>query len=92
MLNIADGLTGCFDGGPAANPQFICHYNTLVVGTDPVAVDRICYDIVIAKRIEEGVQEEEKAGARAFMDLAEQLNLGVANKDKIELAEINLQA
>lgn len=92
VLNIADGLTGCFDGGPAANPQFICHYNTLVVGTDPVAVDRICYDIVIAKRIEEGVQEEEKAGARAFMDLAEQLNLGVANKDKIELAEINLQA
>lgn len=56
-------MTGCFDGEPSANPQFISHYNTLVVGTDPVAADRIGYDMVIAKRIEEGVQEEEKAVA-----------------------------
>lgn len=92
VLNIADGLTGCFDGGPSANPQFICHYNTLVVGTDPVATDRICYDIVLAKRIEEGIQEGEKAGSRAFMETAQELKLGVADKDKIELKEINLQA
>ena len=92
VLNIADGLTGCFDGGPAANPQFICHYNTLVVGTDPVATDRICYDIVLAKRIEEGLQDSEKAGARAYMETAQQLQLGVADKDKIELKEINLEA
>lgn len=63
VLNIIDGMTGCFDGGPSANSQFICHYNTLVVGTDPVAADCIGYDMVIAKRIEEGVQEEEKAVA-----------------------------
>lgn len=92
VLNIADGLTGCFDGGPSANPQFICHYNTLIVGSDPVAVDRICYDLVIAKRMEEGIQQEEKAGARAFMELAQKLDLGIADKDKIELTEINLQA
>ncbi|RHJ82739.1 DUF362 domain-containing protein [Parabacteroides sp. AM08-6] len=92
VLNIADGLTGCFDGGPSANPQFICHYNTLVIGTDPVAVDRICYDIVINKRILEGLQEKEKDGARTFMDMAQELKLGVADKDKIELTEINLQA
>ncbi|MBC8600395.1 DUF362 domain-containing protein [Parabacteroides acidifaciens] len=92
VLNIADGLTGCFDGGPSANPQFICHYNTLVVGTDPVATDRICYDIVLAKRIEEGIQDGEKAGSRAFMETAQELKLGVADKDKIELKEINLQA
>ena len=90
VLNIADGLTGCFDGGPSANPQFICHYNTLVIGTDPVAVDRICYDIVINKRILEGLQEKEKDGARTFMDMAQELKLGVADKDKIELTEINL--
>ena len=92
VLNIADGLTGCFDGGPSANPQFICHYNSLIVGSDPVAVDRICYDLVIAKRMEEGIQQEEKAGARAFMELAQKLDLGIADKDKIELTEINLQA
>lgn len=92
VLNITDGLIGCFDGGPAANPQFICHYNTLLVGTDLVAVDRIGYDIVVAKRIEEGLQEEEKAGARAFMDLAEEFKLGVADKSRIELIEVTMQA
>jgi len=85
VLNIADGLIGCFDGGPAANPQFICEYNTLLVGTDPVAVDRIGYEIVIAKRIEEGRQREERAGATAFMELAQELQLGVAERNKIEL-------
>jgi len=90
VLNIVDGLIGCFEGGPAANPQFICNYNTLLVGSDPVAVDRIGHDIVIAKRIEEGIQSEDKPVALKFMNLAEELKLGVATKDKIELKEINL--
>ena len=85
-------MIGCFDGGPAANPQFICHYNTILAGSDAVAVDRISYDIVIAKRIEEGLQEEEKARARTFMDMAQEFQLGVADKDKIELIETTLQA
>ena len=92
VLNVVDGMIGCFDGGPAANPQFICHYNTILAGSDAVAVDRISYDIVIAKRIEEGLQEEEKAGARTFMDMAQEFQLGVADKDKIELIETTLQA
>ena len=88
VLNIVDGLIGCFDGGPAANPQFICEYNTLLVGTDPVAVDRIGYEIVLDKRIEEGRQKEEQAGATAFMELAQELQLGVADRSKIELIEV----
>jgi hypothetical protein len=88
VLNIVDGIMGCFDGGPAANPQYICRYNTVLAGTDPVAVDRICYDIVIAKRIEEGVQEEEKPAGRRFMELAQELQLGIADRDKINLIEL----
>ena len=83
VLNIVDGLIGCFDGGPSANPQFICEYNTLLVGTDPVAVDRIGYEIVLAKRIEEGRQKEERAGSTKFMELAQELQLGVADRSKI---------
>ena len=90
VLNIADGMIGCFDGGPEANPQFICRYNTLLVGTDAVAVDRIAYDIILAKRIEEGLQRQEKAGGRSFLELAQKVGLGVADKEKIELTEINL--
>ena len=90
VLNIVDGLIGCFDGGPAANPQFICDYNTLMAGSDPVAVDCIGYETVIAKRIEEGLQSAERAGARKFMELAQNLKLGVADRNKIQVNEINL--
>lgn len=90
VLNIADGLRGCFDGGPSANPQFICNYNTLLVGSDPVAVDRIGHDIVIKKRIEEGVQKEDKPDSLRFMQLAQDLKLGVADIDKINLKVIQL--
>ncbi len=88
VLNVVDGLIGCFDGGPVANPQFICEYNSILVGTDPVAVDRIGFDMVLAKRIEEGKQSTEKPGATKFMELAQELKLGVADRNKIELIEV----
>ncbi|MBU2650130.1 MAG: DUF362 domain-containing protein [Bacteroidetes bacterium] len=90
VLNIVDGLRGCFDGGPGANPQFICNYSTMIIGTDPVAVDRIGYGIVIAKRMEEGVQEKESPVGIKFMQLAEKLELGVSDKEKINLVELNI--
>jgi hypothetical protein len=90
VLNIVDGMLGCFDGGPAANPQFICQYQTILAGTDPVAVDRIGYDIVVAKRIEEGVQAKENPTGRAFMELAEKLQLGIADKKRIEVIETTI--
>ena len=85
VLNIVDGLIGCFDGGPAANPQFICQYRTILAGTDPVAVDCIAYEMVLKKRIEEGIQKEEREGSRKFMEMAQELGLGVADRDKINL-------
>ncbi|MDF9828894.1 DUF362 domain-containing protein [Parabacteroides sp. PF5-6] len=90
VLNIADGMIGCFEGGPAANPQFICQYNTLLVGSDAVAVDRICHDIIIGKRIAEGVQKEDRPNSTLFMDLAQELKLGVADRAKIDLRQLTI--
>jgi len=90
VLNIVDAMIGCFDGGPAANPQFICRYDTLLAGTDPVAVDRIAYDIVLQKRIAEGIQQAEREGARQFMEMAQELKLGVADRSRIELIPVAL--
>ena len=90
VLNVVDGLIGCFDGGPSANPQFICNYNTILVGSDPVAVDRIGHDIVIKKRIEEKLQTEDRPGSMKFMEIAQELKLGVADIDKIKLKTIDL--
>lgn len=88
VLNVVDGLRGCYQGGPGANPQYICNYNTLLLGTDPVAVDRIGYGIVLNKRIAEGVQEQDSPRGRHFIEYAAELGLGEADPDKIELVKI----
>lgn len=90
VLNIVDGIKGCFNGGPGANPQFFCNYHTIIAGSDPVAVDRIGYDIVLAKRIAEGLQKEGTPAALEFMRQAEQLSLGVADRDRIDLREVTI--
>jgi len=85
VLNIVDGIKGCFNGGPSANPQFFCNYNTVLIGTDPVAVDRIGYDIVLKKRIEKKVQQSDNPRGRLFMELASKNGLGISDIDKIDL-------
>lgn len=90
VLNISDGLRGCFNGGPGANPQFICNYNSLLVATDPVAIDRIGYDIIAAKRIAEGLQKTPAPESLTFLKMAAALGLGVFDKDKIDLKEIEM--
>jgi uncharacterized protein (DUF362 family) len=90
VLNIVDGIKGCFNGGPGANPQFFCDYNTIITGSDPVAVDRIGYEIVLAKRIAEGLQKDGSPTALEFMLQADRLALGVADRNKIDLKEVVL--
>lgn len=83
VLNIVDGIKGCFQGGPGANPQFFTEYKTILAGTDPVAVDRVGYEIVLKKRIEEKIQKEESPRGKAAMEYAEKLGLGIADISKI---------
>lgn len=90
VLNVVDGLIGCYEGGPGAKPQFICNYNTIMAGSDPVAVDRIGHEIIVAKRIEMGVQKEDSPTAAKFLDLAHELGLGEGRRSSIDLIEKNL--
>jgi len=62
----------------------------VLIGTDPVAVDRIGYEIITKKRIDEKIQKEENPRGRIFMELARDLKLGVADLDKIQLQKIEL--
>ena len=56
VLHIMDGLRAVYHGGPFAwNPEFVWEAKTLLVGTDPVAIDRIELEIVEQKRKEVGV-------------------------------------
>lgn len=87
VLNITDGLKGCFNGGPGANPQFFTNYKTMLLGTDPVAMDRIAHEIVVEKRIEEGIQKADNPNASKFLDMAADLKLGVSKREDINLVE-----
>ena len=90
VLNITDGLKGCFNGGPGANPQFICNYNVLLAGSDPVAMDRIAYDIIAEKRIAEGLLKTPNPDVLTFLKMSSDLGLGIWEKDKIELKILDL--
>ena len=90
VLNISDGLRGCFNGGPGANPQFICNYNSLLVATDPVAIDRIGYDIISDKRIAEGLLKAPAPESLTFLKMAAALGLGVYDKEKIDLKVVEM--
>ncbi len=90
VLNIVDGIKGCYNGGPGADPNFFTEYKTVLAGTDPVAVDRIGYEIVLKKRIQEKVQKAESPMGRTFMDLAQGYGLGTADLEKITLHKIAL--
>jgi hypothetical protein len=90
VLNIIDGVRGCYNGGPGANPQFFTDYKTVLMGTDPVAVDRIGYDIILQKRIAEKIQKEDSPKGKLFLELAEKLQLGVADPAKITLHTVTL--
>ena len=86
VLNICDGLRGCFNGGPGANPQFFCNYNSILVSSDPVAMDRIAYDIVVEKRILEGLQKTATPQVLTFLTMANALGLGISDREKINLS------
>ena len=90
VLNICDGLRGCFNGGPGANPQFICNYNSILASSDPVAMDIIGYEIIAAKRISEGLQKSITPGSLKFLTIASDLGLGISDKEKIELKMYDL--
>ncbi len=90
VLNVVDGLIGCYHGGPGANPQFIIPYHRLLVGSDPVAVDRVGYEIVLAKRLEMAVQKEPSPKGTGFLEMAAGYKLGIADPAKITHTRLDL--
>jgi uncharacterized protein (DUF362 family) len=41
VLNIMDGLIAQYGGGPASQPNFAVHHDTLYASKDPVALDSV---------------------------------------------------
>jgi hypothetical protein len=107
-LHIMDGLVGVYQGGPfgpTKNYKFTWPYGALFFGTDPVAMDRIEWQIIDAKRAEmnlppvagSGKTAQDPLGTEGFdvrqpqhVNIAAGLGLGVADPEKIEHRKVKL--
>jgi uncharacterized protein (DUF362 family) len=56
VLHILDGVKGLYHGGPSAKPQFVWEHKTMYFATDPVALDRVGWKVLDAKRIAAGMK------------------------------------
>jgi uncharacterized protein (DUF362 family) len=62
VLQVLDGLNAVFQGGPAARKDYVWQYGSLFFATDPVALDRVGWEIVDRKRVEKGLPPVAQAG------------------------------
>ncbi len=81
VLTVLDGLRAQYDKGPSASPSHVWQTDTLMVATDPVALDSVGFEIIAEKRLAEGVDTpesiEETRTRFDYLVRAENLGLGV---------------
>jgi hypothetical protein len=100
VLNICDAIKGVYHGGPFARPEFVFEHHTMYFATDPVALDRIGWDVLDAQRAKVGrkpIAEDLPDKASTFVrrqpehvEIAGALGLGEWNRNKIDLRKVTL--
>ncbi len=83
MINIVDGLIGQYEGGPAANVKFQYNFNRLFFATDPIALDRLCHDLIVKKRKEMKIRVNEHPIYAEYLRYGERLGLGIGHLERI---------
>ena len=48
------------------------------------------HDVIIAKRVSEGIQKIDRPEASRFIDLAEELGLGKGKRENIEILDVEM--
>lgn len=88
-LVLVDGLTPLFHGGPQVNPRYLWDYKGIIIGTDPVAVDTVCMNILEAKRREfKGADWPISPPPKHVYVAEEKYRLGHAKMENIELIKL----
>jgi uncharacterized protein (DUF362 family) len=89
-LNITDGYKVMYDGGPVEVVAFVPH-EAVYVTTDPVAMDKLGWEMVDKIRLEKGMKSLKDAGREpAYITAAEDFGLGIADRARIKVKEITL--
>ncbi|WP_337175075.1 DUF362 domain-containing protein [Paludisphaera sp.] len=64
VLQVLDGLNAVFQGGPGSRKEYVWQHETLFFATDPVAMDRIGWEVVDARRGIQGLPPVAEVGRR----------------------------
>jgi uncharacterized protein (DUF362 family) len=100
VLHVMDGIRGVWEGGPfLREDKYLFEPKRLMLGTDPVAMDRVLLDIIEEKRKAEGWPSVWDRSPKAMklqryerepghIGYAGSLGLGVADRNRIRLEEI----
>ncbi len=87
-LTICDALIAQCNGGPAYKAQWAWPYSGILIGMDPVAMDKIGADIIEEKRKEMGLPSLEQAGRKPkYIQTAAGLGLGLDDPSRIQIIE-----
>ena len=93
-LVICDAVRVLYHGGPQDKPRWRAAHNSMLIGTDPVAMDRIIHELVDTYRKQNKMKPvaEDRAGRRAprFIEGAAALGLGEADRSKIRFETVTL--
>lgn len=96
VLHVLDGLRGVAESGPQVrDPKYVWEQKTLWFATDPVAMDRIGWEIIDNRRREIGLQREADTAPMQggsfvhrqveHIEIAGALGLGIYDRKKIDL-------
>lgn len=100
VLHICDGVKAAYHGGPFGRPKYIWEHKTMYFATDPVAMDKVGWKAIDAKRAEQGMasvalskpdQDSTFLNCQVeHIEIASQLGLGVYDDRKIDLRSVRL--
>jgi uncharacterized protein (DUF362 family) len=88
-LIVCDALNGQYHGGPALKREFLWSENSLLVGTDPVALDTVGWEMIEAQRRQNDLPNLEEAGRPpTWLTTAADRGLGESRREKIEVVSV----
>ncbi len=90
-LNIIDGTSILYDGGPKANRSALTTHDCIYASTDPVAMDAVAFELIANLRAENNMRTLSQVGRHpSFLKLGQELGLGIADRSKIHLETVTL--
>ncbi len=91
VLHMIDGLEGCYDQGPKpGNASVLFSPMKLWLGTDPVALDTVGYQVINQERKDRGIEPLEATGRPLdHIELAGKKGAGVSDMNRIQIIRLN---